>query len=56
MFQRGPGKEAFAFGRHLSEVMALSAWMSVKNAAVLCLTVGKGDIRVDQKRRVNSNT
>ncbi|WP_293747510.1 Glu/Leu/Phe/Val dehydrogenase [Limnohabitans sp. Rim8] len=49
---RGPGKGGVRFhqGVTLSEVMALSAWMSVKNAAVnLPFGGAKGGIRVDPK-------
>ncbi len=49
---RGPGKGGVRFHQHvtLSEVMALSAWMSVKNAAVnLPFGGAKGGIRVDPK-------
>jgi glutamate dehydrogenase/leucine dehydrogenase len=40
---RGPGKGGVhAPGCHLSEVMALSAWMSVKNVAVsMCPTAAQ---------------
>ena len=47
---RGPGKGGVRFHQDvtLSEVMALSAWMSVKNAAVNVPYGGaKGGIRVD---------
>ena len=50
---RGPGKGGVRFHQDvtLSEVMALSAWMSVKNAAVNVPYGGaKGGIRVDPKR------
>ena len=49
---RGPGKGGVRFHQDvtLSEVMALSAWMSVKNAAVNVPYGGaKGGIRVDPK-------
>jgi glutamate dehydrogenase (NAD(P)+) len=49
---RGPGKGGVRFHQNvtLSEVMALSAWMSVKNAAVNVPFGGaKGGIRVDPK-------
>ena len=49
---RGPGKGGVRFHPNvtLSEVMALSAWMSVKNAAVnLPFGGAKGGIRVDPK-------
>jgi len=49
---RGPGKGGVRFHEDvtLSEVMALSAWMSVKNAAVNVPYGGaKGGIRVDPK-------
>jgi glutamate dehydrogenase (NAD(P)+) len=49
---RGPGKGGVRFHQDvtLSEVMALSAWMSVKNAAVnLPYGGAKGGIRVDPK-------
>jgi len=49
---RGPGKGGVRFHPEvtLSEVMALSAWMSVKNAAVnLPFGGAKGGIRVDPK-------
>jgi glutamate dehydrogenase (NAD(P)+) len=49
---RGPGKGGVRFHQDvtLSEVMALSAWMSVKNAAVnLPFGGAKGGIRVDSK-------
>ncbi|MBU3566564.1 Glu/Leu/Phe/Val dehydrogenase [Polynucleobacter sp. MWH-HuK1] len=49
---RGPGKGGVRFHQEvtLSEVMALSAWMSVKNAAVnLPFGGAKGGIRVDPK-------
>jgi glutamate dehydrogenase (NAD(P)+) len=49
---RGPGKGGIRFHQDvtLSEVMALSAWMSVKNAAVnLPFGGAKGGIRVDPK-------
>lgn len=49
---RGPGKGGVRFHQDvtLSEVMALSAWMSVKNAAVnLPFGGAKGGIRVDLK-------
>lgn len=49
---RGPGKGGVRFhqGVTLSEVMALSAWMTVKNAAVNVPYGGaKGGIRVDPK-------
>jgi len=49
---RGPGKGGVRFHQNvtLSEVMALSAWMSVKNAAVNVPYGGaKGGIRVDPK-------
>ncbi len=49
---RGPGKGGVRFHQNvtLSEVMALSAWMSVKNAAVnLPFGGAKGGIRVDPK-------
>jgi glutamate dehydrogenase (NAD(P)+) len=47
---RGPGKGGVRFHQHvtLSEVMALSAWMSVKSAAVnLPYGGAKGGIRID---------
>jgi glutamate dehydrogenase (NAD(P)+) len=50
---RGPGKGGVRFHQDvtLSEVMALSAWMSVKNAAVNVPYGGaKGGIRVDPKQ------
>ncbi|MGQ0730343.1 Glu/Leu/Phe/Val family dehydrogenase [Acidovorax sp.] len=50
---RGPGKGGIRFHQDvtLSEVMALSAWMSVKNAAVNVPYGGaKGGIRVDPKK------
>ena len=50
---RGPGKGGVRFHQDvtLSEVMALSAWMSVKNAAVNVPFGGaKGGIRVDPRR------
>ena len=50
---RGPGKGGVRFHQDvtLSEVMALSAWMSVKNAAVNVPYGGaKGGIRVDPKK------
>ena len=50
---RGPGKGGVRFHQEvtLSEVMALSAWMSVKNAAVNVPYGGaKGGIRVDPKK------
>jgi glutamate dehydrogenase (NAD(P)+) len=50
---RGPGKGGVRFHPDvtLSEVMALSAWMSVKNAAVNVPFGGaKGGIRVDPRR------
>ncbi|MDO9360270.1 MAG: Glu/Leu/Phe/Val dehydrogenase [Polaromonas sp.] len=50
---RGPGKGGVRFHHDvtLSEVMALSAWMSVKNAAVNVPYGGaKGGIRVDPKK------
>jgi len=49
---RGPGKGGVRFHQNvtLSEVMALAAWMSVKNAAVNVPYGGaKGGIRVDPK-------
>ncbi|MBA4255127.1 MAG: glutamate dehydrogenase [Polaromonas sp.] len=49
---RGPGKGGIRFHQDvtLSEVMALSAWMSIKNAAVNVPFGGaKGGIRVDPK-------
>jgi len=49
---RGPGKGGVRFHQDvtLSEVMALSAWMTVKNAAVNVPYGGaKGGIRVDPK-------
>ncbi len=49
---RGPGKGGVRFhqGVTLSEVMALSAWMSIKNAAVNVPFGGaKGGIRVDPR-------
>jgi glutamate dehydrogenase (NAD(P)+) len=49
---RGPGKGGVRFHQDvtLSEVMALSAWMSVKNAAVnLPFGGAKGGIRVDPR-------
>jgi glutamate dehydrogenase (NAD(P)+) len=50
---RGPGKGGVRYHQDvtLSEVMALSAWMSVKNAAVNVPYGGaKGGIRVDPRR------
>ena len=50
---RGPGKGGVRYHPDvtLEEVMALSAWMSVKNAAVNVLYGGaKGGIRVDPKK------
>jgi glutamate dehydrogenase (NAD(P)+) len=50
---RGPGKGGVRFHQDvtLSEVMALSAWMSVKNAAVnLPFGGAKGGVRVDPKK------
>jgi glutamate dehydrogenase (NAD(P)+) len=50
---RGPGKGGVRFHQDvtLSEVMALSAWMSVKNAAVnLPFGGAKGGVRVDPSR------
>jgi len=50
---RGPGKGGVRFHQDvtLSEVMALSAWMSIKNAAVNVPYGGaKGGIRVDPKK------
>jgi glutamate dehydrogenase (NAD(P)+) len=50
---RGPGKGGVRFhpGVTLSEVMALAAWMSVKNAAVnLPFGGAKGGVRVDPRR------
>ena len=50
---RGPGKGGVRFHQDVtpSEVMALSAWMSVKNAAVNVPYGGaKGGIRVDPKK------
>ena len=50
---RGPGKGGVRFHQDvtLSEVMALSAWMSVKNAAVNVPYGGaKGGVRVDPKK------
>lgn len=50
---RGPGKGGVRFHQDvtLSEVMALSAWMSIKNATVNVPFGGaKGGIRVDPKR------
>jgi glutamate dehydrogenase (NAD(P)+) len=52
---RGPGKGGVRFHQDvtLSEVMALSAWMTVKNAAVNVPYGGaKGGIRVDPKTPV----
>ena len=49
---RGPGKGGVRYHQHvtLSEVMALSAWMSVKNAAVnLPYGGAKGGIRIDPR-------
>jgi glutamate dehydrogenase (NAD(P)+) len=49
---RGPGKGGIRFHQNvtLSEVMALSAWMTIKNAAVNVPFGGaKGGIRVDPK-------
>ena len=49
---RGPGKGGVRFHQHvtLSEVMALSAWMTIKNAAVNVPYGGaKGGIRVDPR-------
>ena len=53
---RGPGKGGVRYHPDvtLEEVMALSAWMSVKNAAVnLPFGGAKGGIRVDPKRLSN---
>ncbi len=53
---RGPGKGGVRFHQDvtLSEVMALSAWMSIKNAAVNVPYGGaKGGIRVDPKTLSN---
>lgn len=50
---RGPGKGGLRYHQDvtLSEVMALSAWMSIKNAAVNVPYGGaKGGIRVDPRR------
>ena len=50
---RGPGKGGVRFHQDvtLSEVMALSAWMSIKNAAVNVPYGGaKGGIRVDPRK------
>ncbi len=50
---RGPGKGGVRFHQDvtLSEVMALAAWMSIKNAAVnLPYGGAKGGIRVDPKK------
>ena len=50
---RGPGKGGVRYHQDvtLSEVMALSAWMTVKNAAVnLPYGGAKGGIRVDPKK------
>ncbi|MBB5372908.1 Glu/Leu/Phe/Val family dehydrogenase [Acidocella aromatica] len=50
---RGPGKGGVRYHPHvtLEEVMALSAWMTVKNAAVnLPYGGAKGGIRVDPKK------
>ena len=50
---RGPGKGGVRFHQDvtLSEVMALAAWMSIKNAAVNVPFGGaKGGVRVDPKR------
>ena len=50
---RGPGKGGVRFHQDvtLSEVMALSAWMSIKNAAVNVPYGGaKGGIRVDPRQ------
>jgi len=50
---RGPGKGGVRFHQNvtLSEVMALAAWMSIKNAAVNVPFGGaKGGIRVDPKQ------
>jgi glutamate dehydrogenase (NAD(P)+) len=49
---RGPGKGGVRFHQNvtLSEVMALSAWMSVKSAAVnLPFGGAKGGIRIDPR-------
>ncbi|WP_045234569.1 Glu/Leu/Phe/Val family dehydrogenase [Deinococcus pimensis] len=54
---RGPAKGGVRFHQDvtLSEVMALSAWMTVKNAAVnLPYGGGKGGIRVDPRTLSNS--
>ncbi len=56
---RGPGKGGVRFHQDvtLSEVMALSAWMSVKNAAVnLPYGGAKGGIRVDPQEAVARRT
>jgi len=53
---RGPGKGGVRFHQDvtLSEVMALSAWMSIKNAAVNVPYGGaKGGIRVDPRQLSN---
>ncbi|MCV4861001.1 Glu/Leu/Phe/Val dehydrogenase, partial [Escherichia coli] len=50
---RGPAKGGVRFHQDvtLSEVMALSAWMTIKNAAVgLPYGGGKGGIRVDPRK------
>ena len=56
---RGPGKGGVRFHQDvtLSEVMALAAWMSIKNAAVNVPYGGaKGGIRVDPRVRSRGST